>query len=289
MGIYKEIQKLYGSSVQNYILTARTAQGLEDWKKSSPQERADIIARWHAIHKEVQKHKRHFSLARKEHSHHNKKNKAGVETPDLEEDAQVQHIANADNREFEQAIRESIAATSTGNPNEDAMIERAIRASVMELRQAARDESINDQTMMQRALDASLADAQASTTSVSMAVPAQEPQQSQGQDPGTDHLNATREQYHLHHDLEDDSGIDTEDDEHIKATIERSKQDANSSKDDNDLQAALKASQADPRQSIGRTPSEEETIVLEYVKRQSLIEEEHRRNLPVREDKGSSA
>jgi len=46
MGVNKEIQKLFGSSVLNYIIAARTAQGYEDAQSATPEERLDIIYRW---------------------------------------------------------------------------------------------------------------------------------------------------------------------------------------------------------------------------------------------------
>jgi hypothetical protein len=45
-GIYKELRKLYGSSVQGYIIAARTAQGYEDFKNATDSERLDIISSW---------------------------------------------------------------------------------------------------------------------------------------------------------------------------------------------------------------------------------------------------
>lgn len=49
MGIYKELQKYCGSSVQNYIAAARTVQGYEDWKTSDQGERQEVIRRWREI------------------------------------------------------------------------------------------------------------------------------------------------------------------------------------------------------------------------------------------------
>ena len=53
MGIYKELQKYCGSSVQNYIAAARTVQGYEDWKASDKIERLGVIRRWHDIQPEI--------------------------------------------------------------------------------------------------------------------------------------------------------------------------------------------------------------------------------------------
>lgn len=59
MGIYKELQKFYGSSVQNYIAAARTVQGYEDWKNSDQTERLEIIRRWREIQPEIAAEKEH--------------------------------------------------------------------------------------------------------------------------------------------------------------------------------------------------------------------------------------
>ncbi|KAK4903055.1 hypothetical protein LTR28_001180, partial [Elasticomyces elasticus] len=56
-GIYKEIQQRLGSSVQNYIIAARTAQGFDEWHHSSSHERADIVKRWNIIRKDLKKKK----------------------------------------------------------------------------------------------------------------------------------------------------------------------------------------------------------------------------------------
>lgn len=46
MGVNKEIKKMFGSSVLNYIIAARTAKGFEDAQTCTPEERAEIIYRW---------------------------------------------------------------------------------------------------------------------------------------------------------------------------------------------------------------------------------------------------
>lgn len=54
MGVHKEIRKLFGSSVLNYIISARTASGYEDFRASTPEEREQIIARWKTHKAELQ-------------------------------------------------------------------------------------------------------------------------------------------------------------------------------------------------------------------------------------------
>ncbi len=46
MGIHKEVTKMFGSSVLNYVISVRTAQGYAEAQLATPQERQEIIARW---------------------------------------------------------------------------------------------------------------------------------------------------------------------------------------------------------------------------------------------------
>ncbi|KIW63961.1 hypothetical protein PV04_08922 [Phialophora macrospora] len=50
-GVHKEVQKLFGSNVQNYIVASRAAQGYEAWLQSSAAEKQDVIDRWKLIQK----------------------------------------------------------------------------------------------------------------------------------------------------------------------------------------------------------------------------------------------
>lgn len=63
-------------------------------------------------------------------------------------------LTDSDNAAFEQAIQEAVAATSRGDLEQDRLIEKAIRASVIELQSASRkgdhDEAID------RAIQASI-------------------------------------------------------------------------------------------------------------------------------------
>ncbi|KAF4548462.1 Sterol 3-beta-glucosyltransferase-like protein 4 [Elsinoe fawcettii] len=56
-GVYKELQSTWGSSVQNYIIAARTAQGFEDWHESTHEERSDIVQRWAVLQETIKKKK----------------------------------------------------------------------------------------------------------------------------------------------------------------------------------------------------------------------------------------
>ncbi|TKA80691.1 hypothetical protein B0A55_03687 [Friedmanniomyces simplex] len=54
-GVYKEMQKQFGSSVQNYIIAARTAQGYDEWQASTVEEREEVVARWRALQRDLKR------------------------------------------------------------------------------------------------------------------------------------------------------------------------------------------------------------------------------------------
>src|SRR5256885_1542852 len=68
-GIYAEIQKHFGHSVQNYIIAARTTQGYEEWKESSPEQRMQIISAWKGVQVELSKTGRKYGKEREEEIH----------------------------------------------------------------------------------------------------------------------------------------------------------------------------------------------------------------------------
>ena len=197
-----------------------------------------------------------------------------------------------DSADFEEAIKTAVAATSRGNPEEDAMIERAIRATVTELQNASKDGDSGD--AIQRAIQASVAEA----------AQARQDEQSDLTAAGSDDAGDYDEQLKvaLNRSLQDtstpdqpnslanadfdDSGIDTDDDENIKAAIQRSKtmpvtHPRVDEPNEEDIQKAIELSKEhDQGRSKAKT---EEEIVLEYVKKQSLAEEQHRRAAAARE------
>ena len=63
-GVHKEVQKLYGSNVQNYIIATRTAQGYEDWLQSSDAEKQEVIVRWTLIQKYLKKERNPDEIVR---------------------------------------------------------------------------------------------------------------------------------------------------------------------------------------------------------------------------------
>ena len=54
-GVHKEVQRLFGTNVQSYIVASRTAQGYEEWLQSSDAEKQEVIARWKLVQKYLKK------------------------------------------------------------------------------------------------------------------------------------------------------------------------------------------------------------------------------------------
>ena len=323
-GIYKELQKHLGSSVQNYIVAARTAQGYDEWHNASQEERLDVVSRWQSIQVEIEKekqlarhgsfHGRHCYLKttieeRKKLSAEKKKEKKkakGNATEDAFADIHSSHpLAQTrkskgsdpshDVADFEEAIRASVAATSRGNPEEDQMIERAIRASVTELHLASKEGDSDE--AIQRAIQASVAEAtQARGADRSSARPTtldgagdHEKELAAALQRSVQETQKSEEQHLANVDF-DDSGVDTDDDENIKVAIERSKftprEQSSGAKDEDDFQNAIELSRKaheEHEQGLSKSKTEEE-IVLEYVKKQSLAEEQLKKYVAAHKD-----
>ena len=60
-GIYKQLHKSGGKPLNEFIMAARTADGLEDWTTSTVEEREQILARWQEIQPELNKITSHGS------------------------------------------------------------------------------------------------------------------------------------------------------------------------------------------------------------------------------------
>ncbi|KAL9596671.1 MAG: hypothetical protein Q9219_005630 [cf. Caloplaca sp. 3 TL-2023] len=190
-GIYKELQKQLVSSMQDHVVAARTAQGYEELGASTQQERLGVVKRWQAVQVELHKEKQrlednilsstdcvflraknaaHSSLEEKrKHARNGKlhktprnRRKSVGDPTDTQRPTAINHLAHTDEASFEDAIQKSVKATSQGNAQEDAVIERAIRASVLELRAASAKG--NEEEAMQRAIQASVAEAGRGTT-----------------------------------------------------------------------------------------------------------------------------
>jgi UDP:flavonoid glycosyltransferase YjiC (YdhE family) len=401
-GVYAEITKHFGSSVQNFIIAARTTQGYDDWKNSAPEVRAQIVTAWketkiegrkggkkfgkerqHEIEDHIltrtasnneqllsgfsntrkltwderkalsarkdEQRKREKDLKRAEEQRKKEEKHASGHTrkhslfqhdskQGLKHSATMPAAKSASQvdvgEEFEKAIKASVAATSRGNPQEDQMIERAIRASVNELHRSQTAPSVGaqDDEVYQRAVKASIEEAKKARGELS-----ESPQDTGAAPGGDDHdaelervLTQSLEEYKISqtksasqgHWDDGDSDHDSEADEELKRTLEESKRlhteqqsrqetgvvarepvtsatitsPARENNDD-ELQRAITESEREAKQheeelQRAMTESEqhsknseaeiakqrtEEEIVLEYVKKQSLLEEELRK------------
>ena len=298
-GIYKELQRQQGSSVQSYIIASRTVQGYNDLRVSSEAERTDVLHRWHALQVELENDKQ--SLRRRSHSPHGfmktrhltfderkqrakdrkqSKSAEGIDTGSsvAAQDGQITSFEEprigSGEAAYEVAIQNSIHATSTGNPAEDAIIERAIRASVAELQNAAGE---GDDTAYERAIQASIIEASQTApagcvdeeyrTELERALKLSTTDYHNVKDSGSVDISGEK----------NDSEVDTGDDDNLKAALEESKIQPSPSLygEDSDLMEALDQSRHHHKK-LDKEKSEEE-IIIEYIKRQSLAEAEYER------------
>lgn len=102
-GVHKEVQKLFGGGVQDYIAASRVAQGYEEWLKSSDAEKQDVIARWKLVQKDMKK-----------------KGKPDEMVRDVLE---VQREGNMEDREacqkYERTVGSAQSVCGTNSPNQD--------------------------------------------------------------------------------------------------------------------------------------------------------------------------
>jgi len=63
-GVHMEVLKLFGSNVENYIVASRVGQGYEEWLQSSDAEKQDVIARWKLIQKYLKKKRNNDEMMR---------------------------------------------------------------------------------------------------------------------------------------------------------------------------------------------------------------------------------
>lgn len=373
-GIYMELTKHFGSSTQNYIIAARTAQGYEEWKASSTEEQNKIVAAWKSSKmerkrgkqkygkertSEIENHiltpspshehtqlvsgfkhtknlsfderkeldKRRQALKKLEKERKNPEKKSSLQgyshvpgdPRDVPTPKSSADLLSAQEADFEEAIKRSISQTSTGNAQEDAVIERALRASVKTLR--SNPEPITDDNqdeVFQRAVQASVAEAERAREELNTQDSGVIETAENSDDKATLERALTLSLQDHQPDeqrigmVDNDRGADTEDDEDYRLALEASRQNAagrpvpappNAAHhtDEEELRKALKASMLandhpqdddELRKAIALSEKEdkeretalekqrtEEEIVMEYVKKQSLLEDEHRRKM----------
>ncbi|KAI9779475.1 MAG: hypothetical protein M1816_003501 [Peltula sp. TS41687] len=300
-GVYKEVQKLFGPSIGNYIIAARTAQGYEDLQSCTQTERADIIKRWQSLQDEIRKAKQTFveetrktvteyklkkqhtmedqKKRRKEKREHRSSHQKTDDRPHLRSHSQSSHSIlprllhshsfpgappppkDAKHPELEEAIQTSVAATSKGDAEQDELIERAIRASVNEL-VTAQHEQVEEHEALHRTIQASLSESRRA---------------GEKEEKENSHTMGT-------------TTNDDEDDEALREALYRSLQEYRSqgrenheqhgvsqqNDDEDDLQKAVEESKLmhSRQEEADARARAEEDILLEHVKRQSLEEEE---------------
>lgn len=224
--------------------------------------------------------------------------------------ADLLHDEEAERAQLEFAIRASVSETSRGNPEEDELIARAIRASMLELqREPAPNET--EEHALQRAMNASMEEAQKSGVSA-------EEQQVLEETLRASMLDTSRAKRGHSTDSEWDSS-DTEDDEAYQRILAESEKlhqlHSSGDKHDEYFSSIAGAREAGGAQAQGDEEEEEalrkaieeserldkegkeklekqmteEEIVMEYVKKQSLAEAQHRERMRAGRDEGQSS
>jgi hypothetical protein len=209
-------------------------------------------------------------------------------------EAQLIAEEEAERRELEAAIAASVAETSRGNPDEDQLISGAIRASIAELERSPVDSGVEDEeAALKRAIQASIEEAgRSGATEEEQHVLEETLRQSL--------LDVSRRRQHGS-DSEWDSS-DTEDNADFQRIIAESKElthlqqnfpqdyqnttgvQGNSAADlgeDDELKRVLEESEKAEKERLANADKQksDDEIVMEYIKKQSLMEEEHRQRL----------
>ncbi|KPM43368.1 Sterol 3-beta-glucosyltransferase UGT80B1 [Neonectria ditissima] len=314
-GVHAEINKFFTRSVQNYIISSRAIQGQREMQTSTPEERADIIKRWNNSKFDLKNHyvmKRKGNTAGKLPANQQtsesgleapktgwlqtrrmsfeerkklqasrdewKKGYIDVKLPDNNEKASDVQTMSSEDTELEAAIQASVQKTSHGNDEEDAMVEAAIRESIRAVRDRAQSTDTagplptKDMTIFDdhdyQITDEEYQDLVQKAIEQSMVTDSPLPQES-----GFVELDSM-ETTVLPPPQQNDG-----DDAELQRAIEESRNEPaiapGSTDNDAELQRAIAASkEVMEKETSQRT---EEDIVVEYVKKQSLAEEEFRR------------
>ena len=157
MGLHKEVRKMFGASVQAYIISARTAQGYEQWRTSSEEEQQYIISRWQGLKSKPAESLRHDDGQTKQ-------------DPELRPSGDGPHAHNANRDEDDEALRraieESIAHAAEANlddaseADQKAALEAAIQISLTDVQgsssSAHASEDAEDAEQLKRAIEESM-------------------------------------------------------------------------------------------------------------------------------------
>jgi hypothetical protein len=295
------------------VISARTAQGYEEFKASTLQERQAIVIRWSELEAENLKssqdkgrvrsdshgsrnasprrffHARQLSLEKKKRQYEERKAKREAErnkiqcqdgksscpfcrrvnphahTPGVIDTTKSERRPSDAISEFEEAIQASVAATSRGDPEQDAMIERAIRASIRELQNDSGTTTSNHEAI-NRAIQASILAAGRYTAQGSSTTESDTNYQPMLAKSIRDSLAS----YEDHRAAKDIYTADEKSQRSLLASKETNVGRVDSDEDE-DLKLAIRRSKEEHEKS-----STEEEIVMRYIKKQSLIEDELR-------------
>ncbi|OLN81771.1 Sterol 3-beta-glucosyltransferase UGT80B1-like protein 7 [Colletotrichum chlorophyti] len=245
-------------------------------------------------------HTRHLSFEERKRLHARKEawKKGHVEIPVLHSKSDLSlpesdTTSVAEDEEFERAIRASVAETSRGNADEDAAVEEAIRASVNHIRssgQALPDVhpgSYDRDGKGQYQGEDPFSSAELKITDeeyqqlIEKAIQQSVGLHAAGVRPGEgSHEDDEEFQRALEQSKIVQHAVHDEDDE-LQRILEQSRQQHEDgvNEDDEEFRKAIEASEAAHRDQLHRDAAArtEEDIVMEYVKKQSLAEEEYRR------------
>lgn len=286
-GVHKEMQKLFGGNVQNYIIASRVAQGYEEWLQSSDTEKQDVLVRWKLVQKclnerNTEEAMQDFLKVQKEENIENTEanSNSGVgpildsesaifttdgsrpeelhemagtneikqlpgpelPRPDAEEDASLERWGQEDESQLQHRQQEA-----TDSQTEDENLRQAIAASEIEAQRHA-SEALEFERQLEQVMAQSLREhnqRQSSSSSSSVWL----------SDASLD---------------EDDEDIEREPDEMTGKVV------ATSSQQPPSYHPTMKSEFGGQRGEKTAEERTEEEIVLEYVKKQSLLEIHHR-------------
>lgn len=279
-GVHKEMQKVFGSNVQGYIVASRVAQGYEEWLQSSDTEKQDVIDRWKIVQKYLKERNPDESMLdvlraqQQENTENAGVTSVGMTAPNLDPESVVSHLDELRESAGDSEIVEmSIQGTSLRDTGEGTGTEWGNKE----------DES------QRRRQDA--ADDEAELESLRQAIAASETEAQQQASEALEFerqlervmAESLREQRQRHSSSSssvwesDTSSDEDDDDENERESAEMAEKAAGSlsqqppSYDPGHSQSGFEGQRGE-KTAQERT---EEEIVLEYVKKQSLLEAHH--------------
>ncbi|KAK1832819.1 glycosyltransferase family 28 domain-containing protein [Podospora conica] len=312
-GVHAEVRNIFARSSTNYIIASRVAQGQGDLDASTTEEQKDILLRWHTRGEDLkgfyslkQKeksslsldgsgdgtnsatplaepkitsppqtgwlHTRNLSFDERRKLHEQKAAWKQQQKSETEKKAAGPGGASTDeDEEFERAIRESVKQTSKGDKEEDARIEAAIRASIAEMRHVADEQRSREQHT--KGVPPATESSGAPGSSIELT--------------DDEMRNITDEEYQaLVEEAVRRSLLEGRGEQQGAAgdlpgySEEKQQQPFRVRSDDDDdevMRRAMEESSKEHRQQLERHQTEED-VILEYIKKQSLAEEEFRKS-----------